>query len=73
MITLFNIGDEVEIRFKGKIDGIMIRPNESGDSEIRYGVVYTQPDGYTNHISFSENKLLKLAGVEEETKNEPKT
>lgn len=67
MITLFNIGDEVEIRFKGKIDDIIISPGESGGSEIRYGVVYAQPDGYRNHVSLSENKLLKLTGVEENT------
>lgn len=43
-----------------------------GGSEIRYGVVYAQPDGYKNHVSLSENKLLKLTGVEE-NEDEPKT
>lgn len=65
MITLFNVGDEVEIRFKGKIDDILIRPDGSGGSEIRYGVVYAEPNGYRNHASLSENELLKLTGVEE--------
>lgn len=72
MITLFNVGDEVEIRFKGKIDDIMIRPDGSGGSKIRYGVVYAQPDGHRNYVSLSENELLKLTGVEE-PENESET
>lgn len=60
MITMFNVGDEVEIIFKGKIDGITIGLNSSGNTEIRYGVAYTQPDGYMNHIMASEDELMKL-------------
>lgn len=72
MITLFNVGDEVEIRFKGKIDDIMIRPDGSGGSKIRYGVVYAQSDGHRNYISLSEKELLELTGAEE-NEDEPKT
>lgn len=73
MITMFNVGDEVEITFRGKIDGISIGLNSSGNTEIRYGVMYTQPDGYVNHLTTSEDKLMKLAKVEEESENESET
>ena len=72
MITLFNVGDKVEIRFKCKINDITIGPNGSGKSKIAYGVVYAEPDGYRHHVSISEDELLKLTGVEE-NEDESKT
>ena len=66
MITLFNIGDEVEIRFKGKIDEISIgmigsKPN------IRYGIRYAQINGHRDYATISEDELLKLVKVKEDT------
>ena len=66
MITMFNVGDEVEITFRGKIDGISIGLNSSGNTEIRYGIVYTKPDGYMDYIKASEDKLMELTKVEKE-------
>lgn len=66
MITMFNVGDEIEITFRGKIDDITIESNRFGNTEIRYGVVYTQPDGYVDYIMASEDELMKLTKIEEE-------
>ena len=73
MITMFNVGDEIEITFRGKIDSISIDLNRSGNAEIRYGVVYTQPDGYVDHIMVNEDKLMELTKVEKENKNASET
>lgn len=73
MITMFNVDDEVEITFRGKIDSISIGLNSSGNTEIQYGVIYTQPNGYVDHIMANEDKLMELTKVEKENENESET
>ena len=60
------VGDEVEITFRGKIDSISIGLNSFGNTEIRYGIDYTQPNGYVGHFVASEDKLMELTKVEKE-------
>lgn len=70
MTTLFNVGDEIEITLKGKIDGISIGMNGSKEPDIRYGVRYAQINGRRDYATISEDELLKLVKVKEENDDE---
>lgn len=63
MITMFNVGETVDIIIKSRIASASIQ-EINGKPLIRYDVVFTMPGGGITRKMISEDELLKLAGVE---------